>query len=409
TDADRTLRTAALPGDDVCDPEEMWQQSAAMFGKTPDDYNAAGTTRHLIVLVSDTSSQCGVGLGTVGPKLSGGLVWVNLDGRAVNLATQTLAHELGHNFDLAHANARSCTGTVVDTPLEWVWDSRYQISLPRVSAPCEDTEYGDLWSVMGIAVTRIGATDLGDTPALISVNQRDYLGAMPAGSLASVAVTSAPSRTFTLNALSSGIGLRGLKVQPTGADPFYVEYRNKTLQDAGYPRPMPQLGGVYGAFAADVGVKVTKTLPLVDGWGAESAVLTRQVPGSGRYAETLAAGQSIRPLGNATVTVLSTTGQQARVRVDFALKRFTATSTPRITGTTKAGKRLTAKAGAWKPSGATLKYQWKRNGKVIGGATKSSYKLKKADRKKRITVTVTASRLGYVTVSKTSKRTAKIR
>lgn len=407
TDAARTQQTVVLPGTDVCDPEAMWNQAAALFGKTPDDYNAPGTTRHLIVLVSDASDQCGVGLGTVGPKFAGGLVWVNLFEEPLEQATHTLAHELGHNLDLAHANARSCEGSAVDATYEWVWvnDSNGQPAwhVSQVALPCKDLEYGDLWSAMGI-----GVWGLGDVPALISVNQLDYLGATPSGSLAGVPVTGVTSRTFTLNALGLGTGLRGLKVRPIGGDPFYVEYRTSTGQDAGFPRP---LNLTDYPFTADTGVKVIKTMPLLDGWGAESAVLTRQAPpaGSGRYAETLSAGQSIHPLGNATVTVLSATGQQARVRVDFVLKRFTSTPRPRIVGTLKAGKRLTVRAGSWRPSGAKLSYRWKRNGTAIGGATKSSYTLKKADRKKRITVTVTASRYGYLTVSKTSKRTGRIR
>lgn len=37
--------------------------------------------------------------------------------------------------------------------------------------------------------------------------------------------------------------------------------------------------------------------------------------------------------------------------------------TPKISGTVRVGKTLTAKVGTWKPSGVSLKYQWYRGGK----------------------------------------------
>jgi len=80
---------------------------------------------------------------------------------------------------------------------------------------------------------------------------------------------------------------------------------------------------------------------------------------------------------------------------------FAKTPTPTIAGTAKVGKKLTAKPGTWSPA-PTLRYQWLRNGKVIKGATRATYQLVKADRGRKITVRVTASRTGYVTVVKTS-------
>ncbi|WP_215814464.1 hypothetical protein [Pimelobacter sp. 30-1] len=87
---------------------------------------------------------------------------------------------------------------------------------------------------------------------------------------------------------------------------------------------------------------------------------------------------------------------------------FTTTPTPRVAGTAKVGKKLTAKPGTWAPT-ATLRYQWLRNGKVIKGATRATYKLAKADRGKRVSVRVTATRAGYTTVVKASAATKKVR
>lgn len=83
-------------------------------------------------------------------------------------------------------------------------------------------------------------------------------------------------------------------------------------------------------------------------------------------------------------------------------------ATPKVAGTVKVGKKLTAKPGTW-TSGTTLRYQWYAGGKAIKGATKSSLTLKSAQRGKTITVKVTGSKAGYTTVSATSKKTGKVR
>ena len=85
------------------------------------------------------------------------------------------------------------------------------------------------------------------------------------------------------------------------------------------------------------------------------------------------------------------------------VKKIAVTKAPKISGTAKVGKTLKAKKGSWKPAPTKYTYQWKRNGKAITKATKSTYKLKKADAGKKITVTVTASRSGYKKAAKTSK------
>jgi hypothetical protein len=46
-------------------------------------------------------------------------------------------------------------------------------------------------------------------------------------------------------------------------------------------------------------------------------------------------------------------------------------------------------------AGITYTYQWKRGTAVIKGATRSTYKLAKADKGKKVTVVVTAHKVGY--------------
>lgn len=82
--------------------------------------------------------------------------------------------------------------------------------------------------------------------------------------------------------------------------------------------------------------------------------------------------------------------------------KLTATPTPKITGTKKVGKTLTAKPGTWKPSGVKRSYQWYRGSAKIDGATKSTYQLTSRDKGKKITVKVTGRAPGFATKTKTS-------
>ncbi len=83
---------------------------------------------------------------------------------------------------------------------------------------------------------------------------------------------------------------------------------------------------------------------------------------------------------------------------------------PTIKGTAKVGKKLAVRSkGTWVAPGHRFSYQWLRNGSKIPKATRTTYKLTKKDRKKKISLRVTAQRSGYPTVSATSSTTKKVR
>jgi hypothetical protein len=82
--------------------------------------------------------------------------------------------------------------------------------------------------------------------------------------------------------------------------------------------------------------------------------------------------------------------------------------TPTITGTARVGSTLTANPGTWGPAPVSLRYQWRVNGAAISGATGRSYAPGAGRRGKTITVTVTASKSGYTTLSRTSKATTAV-
>ncbi|PRY69349.1 putative cell wall binding repeat protein [Glaciihabitans tibetensis] len=83
-------------------------------------------------------------------------------------------------------------------------------------------------------------------------------------------------------------------------------------------------------------------------------------------------------------------------------RTFTATPAPTISGAAEVGELLSADPGTWAPSPVGLTYQWSRGGVAIGGATERMYRLIAADAGTSITVSVTATRSGYVTVTTTS-------
>ncbi|TFD09456.1 beta-propeller fold lactonase family protein [Cryobacterium sp. TMT1-66-1] len=88
-----------------------------------------------------------------------------------------------------------------------------------------------------------------------------------------------------------------------------------------------------------------------------------------------------------------------------AASQLTATPIPTISGIPQAGRRLTASPGTWKPAPVTLSYRWKVNGVAVPGATASTFTPSNTQVGKRVTVTVTGTKIGYQTVSKTSAST----
>lgn len=80
------------------------------------------------------------------------------------------------------------------------------------------------------------------------------------------------------------------------------------------------------------------------------------------------------------------------------------TPTPTVAGIFKITKLLTLNTGTW-DSGTKLSYQWLRNGVGITGATGKTYKLTSADLGSLISVSVTATKAGFTSVTKTSTAT----
>jgi len=83
-------------------------------------------------------------------------------------------------------------------------------------------------------------------------------------------------------------------------------------------------------------------------------------------------------------------------------KVFATAPTPNIVGTAAEGEVLTATAGTWKLNPSLLGYQWNANGQPITGATTSTLTVPVLAAGAKVTVSVTASRKGFATTTKTS-------
>ncbi|WP_263422334.1 carboxypeptidase regulatory-like domain-containing protein [Arthrobacter sp. StoSoilB5] len=177
------------------------------------------------------------------------------------------------------------------------------------------------------------------------------------------------------------------------------------------PAPVPTITGT---------AKVGSTLTAGPGvWGPAPVTLTYQwkangvavvggtaatyVPVAGDVGKTLTVTVTGSKIGYTTASKTS-----AATAAVLALPALAPAPVPTITGTAKVGSTLTAVPGIWGPSPVTLSYQWKANGLVITGATAATYVPVTGDVGKTITVTVTGSKAGYATASKTSAATAAV-
>jgi hypothetical protein len=106
----------------------------------------------------------------------------------------------------------------------------------------------------------------------------------------------------------------------------------------------------------------------------------------------LGKGVACRATGIKSVGSTSSTSAARMVVVGPALRVL---AKPAILGKAQVGKVLKATTGTWSPAGVTYHYVWLRNGKLIKHATKAKHTVVSADKGKKLTVRVTATRTGW--------------
>lgn len=96
-------------------------------------------------------------------------------------------------------------------------------------------------------------------------------------------------------------------------------------------------------------------------------------------------------------TVMLTSPYSSKI----TLRSLTSPPVPSIAGTLKVGKSVTAAPGVWVDN-PTLSYQWLLDGKPISKATKATLKIPSSAKNRKLSVRVTATKSGFVSVSKSS-------
>jgi hypothetical protein len=180
----------------------MWDEALA---KMP---AASGQGNHLVLVAPGGADNhgCDYGLSTIGAvEATGNEVFVS------GLDQSLLAHELGHNLGLYHANSLRCNGTQ---------------DLPRVGLlfpGCQANAYDDLFDVMGYSGTNTGEGSL-NAVHLEGMHLLPHaVREIPANS----GVT-----TARITPLSTTTDNRTLKITDPGGANYFVEYRTSSGRDA---------------------------------------------------------------------------------------------------------------------------------------------------------------------------------
>jgi hypothetical protein len=225
----------------------------------------------------------------------------------------------------------------------------------------------------------------------------------PQWRLDGVNITGATSMTYTPTASDLGHNLSAgvLFENPGQAALYSVINPTPVLVGTLASTPVPTLPAIVTAASTvtvapgawDPGTELTYAWQ-VDGIAVDSADQpTLDVPTSA-YNHRLTASVTGTKAGYAAVTKTS-----AARTVTAATLRLQ--PTPVIVGTAKFGQTLRITQGAW-DDGVGLVYQWKRAGANIATAVTPEYTLIAADVGKAITVSLTASKTGFASATKTS-------
>jgi hypothetical protein len=227
-----------------------------------------------------------------------------------------------------------------------------------------------------------------------------------------VAIRAATSPTFTPSGSQLG---KKITVRVTGSAFGYVTTSKVSVTTASVARgvypatPDPNITGV-----ARVGSPLTAdTAGWQPGatfayqWYANGAAISKAtsktyVPSAALLGKVVTV--KVRPTTPGYQVLPSMTAGPAD---PIAAGQFITTSVPTISGTAKVGSTLKVTAHTWSPT-ATLKYQWLADGTPISGATSTAYKLPASKAGAVISVRVTGSKAGFVTVSQDSVDTAPV-
>jgi alpha-tubulin suppressor-like RCC1 family protein len=142
--------------------------------------------------------------------------------------------------------------------------------------------------------------------------------------------------------------------------------------------------------------------PSINGTVVVGQEANKYILGISDLGRSLSAGVTFKKWGVTSEVFRSASSIGIRAPI-----RLLSTPVPEISGRSKVGQVLLAKAGRW-DSGVTLKFQWFRGNKLILGATRISFRITSAEVGKEITLQVTGQKGNLPKVTKKSKKTNKV-
>lgn len=211
------------------------------------------------------------------------------------------------------------------------------------------------------------------------------------------------SATATYSTSSLSPGRHSLTATFTPADT--LTYSGSTSDPLAYVvNPVAAKPSISGT--AKVGDQVTCNEPTTLGEAVSVAWKlngTKSATGRNYTLPGTAAGKSLTCTATVSVTggtSSSATSAAKKVALGNALKNKKA---PKLSGPGKVGKTEKVSKGSWSPGASSYSYQWLLGGKKIKGATKSSFKIAKKDKGKKLSCSVTAKKTGYAAGTAKSK------
>jgi hypothetical protein len=377
----------------------LWNQAMA---KAKTAGFVPGKNNHLALFFPSNANCAGsIGLGTIGGSVNqGGLVWVI--GTDSQVAQASLAHELGHNMSLGHADWAACpsvnplVGRRFDK-INYNDEPEYDSQGPFVD--CEELYYGDVTDVMGFGL----GSPFGTGGALSSPNAiRSGIWPSDAWATAPVAVDT----PYTLQPVSGHSGLRSVVVQDTDGQLYFVEYRNQTNEDAapsgfcGYYTcsAFPEPDAANAIVFDSPNVRILRFEPeYFAGYpGYDTFVIGRNYYGAGYTgAGTFWTGGSVGV--GMKIEVVSVSGSSASIKItrtapvttdqDWVILDHSVAYDSKV----RVGDTLTALLGDWW-NATSYVFHWTRDGsEFLTSSTAQTYTLTNDDRGHVIDVYVTST------------------
>ncbi|GHG48369.1 hypothetical protein GCM10011331_10080 [Flavimobilis marinus] len=225
-----------------------------------------------------------------------------------------------------------------------------------------------------------------------------------------VPIPGATSATYLVTQADVGARL-ALRTEASGIGMAFDSVSTAVVQAPGLTAAVPRVVG-----DAQVGSTLTVT---PGGWDPPGVTFAYQWLRDGTVIRgATAVRYTIVPQDVARRISVRVTGSHANGASAVAVSGVTApvragvivtSSSARISGAARVGRKLTAVSPKVVTPGVTTAYQWLRNGKKITGATKKTYTLKAADKSKKIAVAVTVRKPGFASVTSRSSATPKIK